>query len=170
MVDPPHRTTTAASTPDRPTAGSVPDVQPTQGQLGLTGMDLDECWERLASQPLGRLAINVDGRPHLVPVNHLVRDREILFVSVAGTKVHAALEQPGLPAAFEVDHYDARTETGWSVVLLGELAAVEDDVDHARLELLGRPIWISGVHDRRWLRLVPEHVTGRHLRASPSTP
>lgn len=163
-VAPLHRTgTTIARAEPRPAIRDVDDPHRIAERTGLAPMDLDECWERLASQPLGRLAICVDGQPHLVPINHLVRDREIVFVSVAATTTHATLAQPGLTAVLEVDHYDTDTDTGWSVVVAGELAVVEDDVEHARLELYGRPSWISGRHQCRWLRLVPNHVEGLHL-------
>lgn len=151
---------------DGPSSRGVRGPARLGGDGGLTAMGIHECWQRLANEPLGRLSICLAGRPHLVPVNHLVRDREIAFVSVAGTKSHAPLEQPGLPAAFEVDHYDNASRAAWSVVVHGELAVVDDEVEQARLELRGRPIWINGVHHRRWMLLVPEHVTGRHLPAS----
>lgn len=162
-VAPLHRTGTTIARVEPRSAIRGVDPQRIAERTGLAPMDLNECWERLASQPLGRLAICVDGKPHLVPINHLVRAREIMFVSVAGTTTHATLAQPGLPAVLEVDHYDTDTDTGWSVVVAGELAVVDDDIEHARLELYGRPRWISGRHQCRWLRLVPNHVAGRHL-------
>ncbi|MBY5160993.1 pyridoxamine 5'-phosphate oxidase family protein [Salsipaludibacter albus] len=136
---------------------------PPRDRLGMTVLDEDRCWELVRGEPLGRLAVVVDGRPHLVPINHVVRDREVLFVSVPGTKLHRALHQPGGPAVFEVDGYDADDHSGWSVIVSGHLHPVQDLVEHTGLDLRGRPIWLDGYRDRSWLRLVPEHVNGRTL-------
>lgn len=135
-------------------------------RLGLAVMDDEECWQRLRDEPVGRLAVVVSGRPHLVPVNHLVRGREILFVSVPGTKLEAALRRPGVPAAFEVGDYDRDTHTGWSVVASGHLHPVMDLVEHTSLDLRGRPIWLGGYRDRNWLRLAVDDVGGRRLESS----
>ncbi len=131
--------------------------------LGLTVLDEQVCWDHLADEPLGRLAVQVDGSPHLVPVNHVVRNSEILFVSVAGTKLHRATHQPGAQVAFEVDGYDAATRTGWSVVVQGRIHPVDDLVEHTHQDVRGRPTWLEGYRDRQWLRIVPERVDGRRL-------
>lgn len=132
-------------------------------RLGLVVLDDATCWARLADEPVGRLAVVVDGRPHLVPLNHVVRNRQLLFVSVPGTKLHRVLRHPGQPAVFEVDRYDPDTHAGWSVVVHGTLHPVQDLVEHTRQDIRGRPIWLDGYRDRTWIRLQPERIEGREL-------
>ncbi len=130
---------------------------------GLTILDQDQCWERLEAAPLGRLGFVADGEPRVVPVNHVVRDNEILFVSVAGSKLHAAVRRPGRRVVFEVDGYDRDDHTGWSVVVQGRLHPVDDLVEHTRHDIRGRPTWLAGYRDRQWLAVAPERVDGRVL-------
>lgn len=137
--------------------------EPVLDRLGLEVMTLEECWERIQDQPVGRLAVTRSGAPHIIPINYATRDNEILFVSVAGTKLEAALQRPGLPAAFEIDEYDVEARTGWSVIVRGQLHPIVNLVDHTSLDIAGRPIWLDGYRDRNWLRLVPDHVAGRRL-------
>lgn len=139
------------------------DEATTRDRLGLVVMDTDECWLRLEEAVLGRLALVVEGRPHIVPLNHVVRGRRLLVVSVPGTKLHAVLRRPGRPAAFEVDGHDTATRTGWSVVVHGHLHPVQDLVEHTHQDVRGRPIWLDGFRDRTWLRLHPERIEGRRL-------
>ncbi len=144
-----------------PTPG--PAREPERDRLGMQVMEQAECWDLIREQPLGRLAVTMSGAPHIIPINHATRDGEILFVSVAGTKLEAVLQRPGLPATFEVDDFDVDTRTGWSVIVRGHLHPVVDLVDHTSLDIAGRPIWLDGYRDRNWLRLVPDHVGGRRL-------
>ncbi len=152
-----------------PTTRTLPTMQhagleaAARDRVGLAVLDEDVSWAHLAAEPLGRLVILVDGAPHLVPVNHVVRDGEIRFVSVPGSKLHATRHQPGASAAFEVDGYDADAHTGWSVVVHGHLHPIDDLVATAGNERRGRPGWLDGRPDRQWLRLVPTQVDGRRL-------
>lgn len=149
--------------------GSAPDDEPVEGveaptdRLGLRVLDIERCWELTADQAVGRLAIIVGSRPHLVPINFVVRGREVLFVSVPGTKLGEVLDRPGAPAQFEVDDFDEAGRAGWSVVVTGTLHPVMDLVEHTRLDIQGRPIWLDGHRDRSWLKLVPTRVEGRAM-------
>lgn len=151
------------TTPLRSRPPQAADEEAVRDRLGLAVLDDAACWNHLDAEPLGRLAVQVDGAPHLVPVNHVVRNGEILVVSVPGTKLHRATHQPGARVAFEVDGYDPATRTGWSVVVHGRLHAVDDLVEHTRNDVRGRPTWLDGYHDRQWLRIVPDRVDGRQL-------
>lgn len=143
--------------------GTSDHPDPPRDRLGLVVLDQDECWDRLDEAALGRLAMVVEGRPHLVPLNHVVRGRRLYVVSVPGTKLHDVLHRPGQPAAFEVDGHDEAGRSGWSVVVHGRLHPVDDLVEHTRQDVRGRPIWLDGYRDRSWLRLDPERIEGRRL-------
>ena len=75
-----------------------------------------ECWELLGGHKMGRIAIVVDGKPQIFPVNYGLKGKVIVFRTAAGTKLAYA---PESPVAFEVDEYDASAGTGWSVQVQG---------------------------------------------------
>ena len=75
-----------------------------------------ECWDLLARHDLGRIAIAVEGKPQIFPVNYGLKGKVIVFRTAAGTKLAYA---PESPVAFEVDEYDASAGTGWSVQVQG---------------------------------------------------
>ncbi len=151
---------TDESTSDQP---KVEGVGAPTDRLGMRVLDKERCWELIEAEAVGRLAIIVGSRPHLVPINFVVRGGEVLFVSVPGTKLGEALDRPGAPAQFEVDDFDAQGRTGWSVVVTGTLHPVMDLVEHTRLDIQGRPIWLDGHRDRSWLKLVPTRIEGRAM-------
>lgn len=83
---------------------------PPEGNLGF-----EDCWELLETGIVGRLALVVDDRPDIFPVNYVLERRSIVFRSAGGKKLWGA--QAGRPAAFEIDGYDPRQEEAWSVVV-----------------------------------------------------
>ncbi len=69
----------------------------------LVILSSDQCRRRLAEATLGRLAVIVDGRPEIYPINH-VYDHDtstVAFPTNTGTKLHSALHWPWV--GFEVD-------------------------------------------------------------------
>ena len=48
-----------------------------------------ECWELLATQPVGRVAVIVGHYPVVFPVNYAVDDKTIVYRTGAGTKLHS---------------------------------------------------------------------------------
>lgn len=163
MTDTDHTSTSHGVDTDASAPAGSTEADTSRDRLGLVVLDEDDCWQRLTEEPVGRLALVVGGRPHLVPLNHVVRGRRVFVVSVPGTKLHDVLHRPGQPAAFEIDHYDAEGRTGWSVVVHGHLHPVQDLVEHTHQDVRGRPIWLDGYRDRTWLRLDPDRVEGRLL-------
>ena len=102
--------------------------------------------------------------PLAVPVNYSMVGHDILFRVEGGAK-RTAMQQPML--AFEVDHLDEERHSGWSVLVRG----VGAEVDEERLPALlqteggggGLPTpWAVGLH-RVWLQIVPHTVTGRRF-------
>jgi uncharacterized protein len=85
-----------------------------------------ECLEILAQHSLGRVAIVVDGRPQIFPVNYGLRGKVVVFRTASGTKLAYA---PTTPVAFEIDHYDPSEGVGWSVMVQGIARDVTDAGD-----------------------------------------
>ncbi|MBB2892739.1 pyridoxamine 5'-phosphate oxidase family protein [Flexivirga oryzae] len=124
----------------------------------------DECWELTRSVRVGRLAVIVDGKPDIFPVNHLVDDETIVIRTGSGTKHSAADRQP---VAFEVDGYDLQHAVAWSVVIKGTARSIERV--HELVEALQLPVfpWQHGAKPR-FLRIEPQTITGRRITVSSS--
>jgi nitroimidazol reductase NimA-like FMN-containing flavoprotein (pyridoxamine 5'-phosphate oxidase superfamily) len=128
----------------------------------LVDIPPSECEELLKSSTLGRLAVVVNGRPEIFPVNHVFDEVErcVVFPSNAHTKLHAALDWPYV--AFEIDGMDADQPSGWSVLVVGRAEEVQDTdaIEHwcARRGI----VWRCG-QQTHWLRIVAEKVTGRRI-------
>lgn len=135
-------------------------------QTWLIEIAPDECDELLASTPLGRLSVVVDGRPEIFPVNHVYdrRTRTVAFPTNDRTKLRAALGWPYV--GFEVDGYeDGRG--GWSVLVVGHAEEIEDAEEVARLASSRRVLWREST-SARWIRIVPAKITGRKIKAMAS--
>jgi nitroimidazol reductase NimA-like FMN-containing flavoprotein (pyridoxamine 5'-phosphate oxidase superfamily) len=118
-----------------------------------------ECWELLRDSVVGRLAVTVDGRPDIFPVNPVVDHGTIVFRTTAGTKLAAT---KGRDVAFEADGYDVGTARAWSVVAKGrahEIWEVDEVLRALRLPLFP---WHPG-RKPRFVRLEPSSVTGRRF-------
>jgi nitroimidazol reductase NimA-like FMN-containing flavoprotein (pyridoxamine 5'-phosphate oxidase superfamily) len=125
------------------------------------------CWMLLTRVPIGRVGFIFEGAPKVLPVNHAVDERTVVFRTGMSTILHTLGE--GSPVAFEVDGADSTAETGWSVVVEGRVVELHDPDERARLVDLGLHPWAAGERDH-WMRIVPTTVTGRAIsrrRASP---
>lgn len=117
-----------------------------------------ECLRRLASQPVGRFAVADPGEPPLVvPVNFLLDGDTIVFRTELGRKVLLVHRVTG--ASFEVDDIDPIHRTGWSVLVQGHA----HEASLATVRHLPLQPWVGGPRNR-WIRLVPERITGRTIR------
>jgi nitroimidazol reductase NimA-like FMN-containing flavoprotein (pyridoxamine 5'-phosphate oxidase superfamily) len=130
---------------------------------GLDDIAPDECWRLLATQHVGRLAVIVGHYPLIFPVNYTLDEKEIVFRTAPGTKLHA-IERSNV--TFEVDEVDVVHRAGWSVLVRGvahEFLAKRNTELAARYQEAGADPWAPGERDRI-VRVVPDHVTGRRIR------
>jgi nitroimidazol reductase NimA-like FMN-containing flavoprotein (pyridoxamine 5'-phosphate oxidase superfamily) len=116
-----------------------------------------ECRELLARQSFGRVGITSGGLPLILPVHYFYDDGVIVFRTGVGTKLRAAAN--GDVLAFEVDHYDAQTGRGWSVMVLGRAAIVVTEHEHDRFRILAHAA--AAEERNHYVRLFCEIVTGR---------
>jgi uncharacterized protein len=125
-----------------------------------------ECWEAIRGAEVGRLGVIIDGHPEIFPVNYTVDGETVVFRTGEGTKLDGALS--GNPVVFEVDGYDPGTGRAWSAVLKGEAGMPESTEDI--VETLELPIfpWQGGIKSR-YVRIVPDEVTGRRFRVQAGT-
>jgi nitroimidazol reductase NimA-like FMN-containing flavoprotein (pyridoxamine 5'-phosphate oxidase superfamily) len=126
---------------------------------GLAILPEEECFELLATQHVGRVAVTVGALPAVFPVNYALMGGSIVFRTGEGTKLDAALRNAVV--AFEIDEFDGFGHAGWSVMAVGvarEMTA--DALDQARTLPL-RP-WADGARDR-YVQIVPELLSGRRI-------
>jgi uncharacterized protein len=119
-------------------------------------LNREECWSLLRDGTLGRVAVVVEGRPHILPVNYASADDDVVFRTAEGTLLDAAV---GTPIAFEVDGVDPSTRSGWSVCVHGR-SVLLDGAHPDRFVPVDT--WAPRGRDR-WYRIVAEDITGRRL-------
>jgi uncharacterized protein len=126
-----------------------------------------ECFELLATEHFGRVAMVDDRGPVVFPV-HFVLDRHtVVFRTGSGTKLSAA--SLGRRVSFEVDRADPATRTGWSVLVRGEAVEVTDRAELTRLRALPLQAWAPGARDH-YVRILPSALTGRQIVAPGPAP
>jgi uncharacterized protein len=134
----------------------------TMTDASLEEIPADECYRLLATQEIGRLAVNAEHHPLVFPVNFALDGTTIVIRTRAGTKL-AAAEHANV--SFEVDEIDRRTRSGWSVLVRGlaeEVGPEHRAVLVERTHATGVEPWAPGEHGN-WLRIIPHEVSGRRI-------
>jgi len=125
-------------------------------------LSADECYRLLGTHEVGRLGVNAEHYPLVIPVNYGLDGTTIVIRTHPGTVLRAASHAN---VTFEVDDIDRRTRSGWSVLARG-LAEEVGDGHHedlvARTHAAGTAPGAPG-HHGSWLRLIVHHVTGRRI-------
>jgi nitroimidazol reductase NimA-like FMN-containing flavoprotein (pyridoxamine 5'-phosphate oxidase superfamily) len=130
---------------------------------GSDVIDEGECRTLLrlagASGRVGRLAINGEVAPFVIPVNFSVYDETILVRLRPGFAAH---HLDGTTVTFEIDHVEPYSKEGWSVEVEGPARLMTYE-EVARLgRNIPRPIVMNpGV---RVFSIRPERISGRSIR------
>lgn len=127
---------------------------------GTEILDEAQCWDLLKSASVGRLAVDVAGRPDIFPINYIVNERSLVFRSGAGTKLAASVLLHHV--AFEIDGYEPTGRTVWSVVVKGEARHIETMDEVFALDDLPLFPWLA-FPKPNYVRIEPEMVTGRRF-------
>jgi nitroimidazol reductase NimA-like FMN-containing flavoprotein (pyridoxamine 5'-phosphate oxidase superfamily) len=146
--------------------------EPRPGSLGRAGLKTasanmlilpeDECWSLLRTHKVGRLAIVIEGRPRIFPINYAAADNALVFRTEPGAKLEHG---PGSSACFEIDEHDQRDSTAWSVMVVGALEDITDAGDERSRGLRRLPLEPAAPGPRlHWLSLSAEEVSGRRFR------
>ncbi|MFF9481866.1 helix-turn-helix domain-containing protein [Streptomyces sp. NPDC014733] len=132
----------------------------------VLALSTTECWARLSTHGVGRIAVTVDGSPAIFPVNYTVTGDKIAFRTAPGSGPAAAA---GGRAALEVDHIDDAFSEGWSVLAVGPARTVTSDTDARWLGTVARSApWVG--ERPQWIVLEPDRITGRRIRATRARP
>jgi hypothetical protein len=141
----------------------------THSKDGSAILSVNECWDLMGGETLGRLITSVDGHPEIFPVNYAVQRHTVLFRTAEGTKlVSTAINNRVL---FEVD--DHTVTEGWSVIIKGNARSVRTFEELEEAERAQVLPWVSTdtlhmdtLHSDKphFVRVIPETVTGRRFR------
>jgi uncharacterized protein len=148
---------------------------PRLGRAGLTPSSANvltlsdaDCWSLLRSHKLGRLAIVVEGRPRIFPLNYRAADDAVVFRTEPGAKL---LHGPGAAACFEIDDYDEGTAMAWSVMVVGVLKDITTLNDERSRGLRRLAVEPAAPGQRlHWLALNADDVSGRSFRGRWTVP
>ncbi len=127
---------------------------------GTEILDEAQCWDLLKSTSVGRLAVDVAGRPDIFPINYVVDGRSLVFRSGAGTKLAASVLLHHV--AFEIDGYEPDGRTVWSVVVKGDARHIESMDEVFSVDDLPLFPWLA-FPKPNYVRIEPELVTGRRF-------
>jgi hypothetical protein len=123
-----------------------------------------ECWAQLRTSTLGRLAVVVDQKPDILPVNYVVDHGGIVFRSDVGTKLSAMLDRPFV--AFEVDGQDG--EICWSVVVKGRARQIRGL--HKSVDLAELPLYPQHAGSKsNFIELMVDEISGRRFAQADPT-
>lgn len=122
----------------------------------LRRIDEATCLHLLRTESVGRIAFADRSGPDLVPVNYVLDGADILIATTAFGVV--ATGSTGRRVAFEVDHIDVTTRSGWSVVVRGH-ARQHGPFEPAEASPVS---WADGPRSYV-LRIHPDTISGRQL-------
>jgi uncharacterized protein len=124
---------------------------------GTVVIPYHECLELLKTEEVGRIAVVVEGRPEIFPVNYVLHGNGILFRTDSGTKLVGATHGP---VTFEVDRLHRNTRSGWSVIVHGRAALYTKFDSHAQQQ--ASRLWL-GTSKPHLIRVTPTTITGRRV-------
>lgn len=137
--------------------GGLGLTQPARGAQRLGDV---EAIRLLASVDYGRIVFTFKTLPAIRPVNHLVDEGQLIIrTRLTATAVRSS---EGVVVAYEADHIDPQTQTGWSVVVTGRAHTLTDPDQVLRYEQLLHP-WIN--HADTVVAITPEIITGFRIAA-----
>jgi uncharacterized protein len=128
---------------------------------GVTHLDPPACWALLRSHEVGRLAVSVEDRPDIFPINYVVDHGTVVFRTAEGTKLAGAIK--GKAVAFEADGYEPDSGEAWSVVVKGhaeKISGIHELLD----DTTDLPLfpWHTAPK-QRFVRIVPDQISGRRF-------
>ena len=88
----------------------------------LENLDSAECRRLLTATSVGRLGYQTVREPRIVPVNYALAGESIVARTAPDTEI--ARLAANQMVAFEIDQADEYLQTGWSVLVVGELRMI----------------------------------------------
>ena len=130
----------------------------------LRELTRDQCLRLLDSVEVGRVGVSIDALPVILPVNFAVADDLVIFRTVPGTKLDAALMRAVV--AFEADDHAADGSWGWSVLVRGYAHELHGGTLRQRTAALRAWAFPRG-EATHFVAVEPTLVTGRGFGTAP---
>ena len=127
----------------------------------LEVLDEDECLRLLATVPFVRLGFQTPKGPTILPVNHLLFERDLYFRTEAGSKLGTAAAEA--PVAVQADGVDEAHHLGWSVVAHGRSSIVTEPSVVERLMATDFTPWTGPDAKLFWVRVHFDEISGRRI-------
>jgi len=126
----------------------------------LRELNRRDCLDRLPGSGVGRVAVCTPDGPVIIPVNYVMDDETVVVRTAPYTLLAGhAWDQ----AAFEIDDLDHDMRRGWSVLVVGQAAPVEDPDEIAESQRLSELMpWAPGSRNM-FIRITPQRITGREV-------
>ncbi len=146
--------------------GGDADLPPGGARAGahpvLEEMTPPDCWERLGTHGVGRIALPAGPAVDVLPVNYSVVDSSIVYRTTPSRAADAAHQAE---VSFEVDRVDDALRQGWSVLAVGPARRVTDPAESRALDQrAGSGPWAGGSRPA-WVSISPLRLTGRRVSA-----
>ena len=125
------------------------------GHGQLVDLSPEECWELLRGTPVGRIAWTTPDGPEVVPINLAVEEQTVLVRTAAYSALAQRVDAERV--AVQVDHLDAETHTGWSVLARGVA-----EIEYGESREQGPEPWAAGTR-RTLIAIRIDTVSGRRL-------
>jgi nitroimidazol reductase NimA-like FMN-containing flavoprotein (pyridoxamine 5'-phosphate oxidase superfamily) len=122
--------------------------------------DREHCLALVASVPVGRVVYTDQALPAVMPMNFLLDGDQIVIHTASDSALAAAIRNAVV--AFQADHVDPATDTGWSITITGQARLVDDAEETARLARLPLRPWVPAANGQ-FIRISTRRVTGRRL-------
>jgi nitroimidazol reductase NimA-like FMN-containing flavoprotein (pyridoxamine 5'-phosphate oxidase superfamily) len=131
-------------------------------RTGMELVDRQDCLRLLGQHQrgVGRLALIEGSRPTIVVVNYAMVEDRIVFRTGPGTKLDVA--DRGGNVAFEIDHIDDATLSGWSVVVRGRAEVVRSKQDLFALRATAL-LPYAPAEKQTWVVIEPDEISGRRV-------
>jgi transcriptional regulator with XRE-family HTH domain len=127
-----------------------------QSPSALDVLDDEECRALMRPGGVGRVVLVEPRGPVALPVNYKMMGDDVVFRTAANPTLLGAITDGDI--SFEVDRLDDALAEGWSVLLSGRAAIVDDPDEVEDVRRLG-----VGERDV-YVRMTGRRVTGRRIR------
>jgi uncharacterized protein len=128
----------------------------------LEELSEQECERLLASQDLGRIAMVIDGRPQIFPVNYAFADGVVVFRTGESLMLDRS---PMTAVAFETDGIDETKGLAWSVMVQGTAQNITNTIDTRSERLRHLAVSPAAPGDRNyWVGVYVSHISGRRFK------
>lgn len=123
-------------------------------------LSTDECWALIAGQTTGRIGFLAAEQVTIFPLNCIVHGRSVYFrTSEEGVIASSHLKQ----AAFQLDHVDTVTRSGWTILVNGDIERITDpDLLKTLWGSRAEEPWAPGQRNV-FFGIKPGSVSGRRL-------